>query len=100
MPKRTRDHDAWLLEELSDPVTAANYLSVANRDSHELFLLALRNVLQARTVAKIARDAGVAREALYRATTEKGNPELLTLRPVLHALGIGMEFVALGASSR
>ena len=37
---------------------------------------------------RISRDTGLAREALYRALSATGNPELATVLKVLKALGL------------
>ncbi len=94
MPKRTSNYSSWQLEKLTNPETAAAYLSAAISDSPEMFRNALRNVAQARQMARVARDAGVTRESLYRATSEIGNPTLDTLHSVLSALGIKIQLVA------
>jgi probable addiction module antidote protein len=39
-------------------------------------------------MAQLARDTGIAREALYRALSDAGNPELGTALKVMHALGL------------
>jgi probable addiction module antidote protein len=39
-------------------------------------------------MAQLARDTGIAREALYRALSDAGNPELGTTLKVMHALGV------------
>jgi probable addiction module antidote protein len=57
-------------------------------DSPEMFLTALRNVAEARTMAKVAEEAGVNRESLYRALSDEGNPTLGTLNSVLSAVGL------------
>ena len=88
MPKRTREYRPWLLEELSNPREAAGYLNAAISDSPEMFLVALRNVAEARQMAKIADGAGVARESLYRTLSKAGNPRLSTLSGILKALGL------------
>lgn len=49
---------------------------------------ALGVAARARGMMQIARDAGVSREALYRALSEDGNPTLGTLLKVMHALGL------------
>src|SRR5579871_3353599 len=85
MPKTRKYHEA-LLEALTDPSEAAHYLSAAMDDSPEMFVKALRNVAQARQMSKVAKDAGITRESLYRATSEIGNPTLNTLHPVLEVL--------------
>ena len=88
MPKRTRDHHAWLIEELKDPVVAANYLNEALSDSGQMFLKALRNVAEAGRMSKVAKKAGVRRESLYRTLSDRGNPRLDTLNSVLSVLGL------------
>lgn len=78
-----------LLNDLKDPEYCARYLSAALRDSREGFLVALRDVVEARQgMAKVARDAGVNRENLYRLLSEGGNPRLSSLSSVLEALGL------------
>jgi probable addiction module antidote protein len=39
-------------------------------------------------MTQLARDTGIAREALYRALSDTGNPELGTTLKVMHALGV------------
>ncbi len=90
MPKRTKNYHSWLLNRLTNPRAAANYLNAAMNDSAEMFLTALRNVAEARTMAKVAQEAGVNRESLYRTLSEDGNPRLSTLNSVLNALGLKM----------
>ena len=92
MPKRTRDHHAWLLEQLADANFAAEYLNEAHRTSRSIFLKALRNVAEARRMAVVARQAGVNRETLYRTLSAEGNPSLETYEAVLRALGLEYEF--------
>jgi probable addiction module antidote protein len=45
-------------------------------------------VARARGMSAIAREAGVTREALYKALSEKGDPKLSTLLGVAKALGV------------
>jgi probable addiction module antidote protein len=92
MPKRTRDHHEWLLEQLLETAFAADYLNVARQESQSSFLKALRNVAEARRMAVVAHEAGVNRESLYRALSEEGNPRLDTYDSVLDALGLAYEF--------
>ena len=52
-------------------------------------LLALRSVAEAYGgLGAVAKQAGVSREALYRALSPKGNPTLKTLLAVLGAVGV------------
>ncbi|MGB9203417.1 MAG: addiction module antidote protein [Terriglobales bacterium] len=94
MPSKTRPYREALLEALSDSEVAASYLTAAMNDSPDMFRKALRNVAQARQMARVARNAGVTRESLYRATSEIGNPTLDTLDSVLTAVGIKIKFEA------
>lgn len=48
---------------------------------------ALGIVARARGMSQVARDAGVTREALYKALTPAGDPKLTTLLGVAKALG-------------
>jgi probable addiction module antidote protein len=84
-----------LLNDLADPAEASAYLSAAWRESTQMFLTAVKDVLQARAqVASVARESGVAREHLYRTFTKDGNPTIATLRSVLHALGMDFPGIA------
>jgi len=85
--KTSSYHDA-LLAALTDPAETSAYLNAAIEDSPEGFLKALKNVAQARQMAKVAKDAGVQRETLYRSFSEQGNPTFATLSSVLGALGM------------
>lgn len=84
-------HDKALVQELKDdPEFAAEYLRAAIEDSDEpkVLLLALRQIAEARGVAKVAKAAGVERESLYRALSKSGNPRLSTLVAVTRAIGL------------
>ena len=96
MPKKTRDYHSWLLGKLANPKTAADYLNGAMNESSEMFLKALRNVAQARQMAKVAKKAGVRRESLYETLSEEGNPRLDTLKAVLHVVGLRISIEAEG----
>jgi len=88
MTRTTRPYREVLLERLADPTVAAHYLNAAMEESPESFLKSLRNVAQARQIAKVAKDAGVQRESLYRALSEQGNPTFETLAAVLGVMGM------------
>jgi probable addiction module antidote protein len=49
---------------------------------------ALGDVAKARGMTALAREAGVAREALYRALSKKGNAEFATIMKVIAAMGL------------
>ncbi len=90
MPKRTTSFRDELLADLADPQEAASYLNAAMEDSEEMFLVALRDVAEAKQMAKVAEGAGVARESVYRMLTAKGNPTYTSLLGILHAVGLKM----------
>lgn len=86
---KLKDFDAVLFEALRDPKSAEIYLQDAWEDSTEEFLMALRKYVQANGgMAQCAERAHLTREALYRMLSEKGNPELRSIRAVLQANGI------------
>jgi len=89
--RRSRPYQEHLNEALADPLEAAAYLNAAMEErDKELFLLALRNVAEARLggMSKLAKTSGLNRESLYRMLSGKGNPELKSLDRLLHALGL------------
>ena len=92
MPKRTRSYEEDLTKRLRDPKYAAGYLDAVLLDSanegKERFLLALRDVAKAHGMTKLAQETDMAREAMYRALSENGNPELATLTSLLDAVGL------------
>jgi len=59
---------------------------------------ALRDIAEARQIARVAEEAGVAREALYRMLGENGNPTYHSLLSILSALGLRIVFVPAGPS--
>jgi probable addiction module antidote protein len=87
--KRPTYHED-LLERLKDPLYAVEYLEAAleEGDMPEVFLLALRNVAEARGMARLARETRLNRENLYAMLSERGNPMLSSLYVILDALGM------------
>ena len=73
-----------------DPEFAAAYLKAALEDSDEpkVLLVALRHLAHAHGIARVAKAAGIERESLYRALSEKGNPRLSTLVAVTKVIGL------------
>jgi len=85
-------HDS-LIEQLKDPREASEYLNACLEDSEEVFLLGLRNVVEARGgVGNLSRKTDLNRENLYRSLSKKGNPKLSSLSTILEALGIQVQF--------
>lgn len=95
----TKSYDSFLIGELRDPELAAGYLSEALRgDSMDAFLIALRNVAQARGgLGALAEETELNRQNLYRMLSEDGNPTLGNLIKLLKTLGIEIRFEARAA---
>jgi probable addiction module antidote protein len=90
MQSELTNYEADLYTDLANPKYAAMYVASALEDDageHE-FLLALRDVAEARTMSQVAEDANVNRVSLYKMLRNSGNPHLDTLRSVLKALGL------------
>lgn len=91
--KHTASYHQKLIKALRDPEEAAAYLKVALEEYEkdgdtEVFLLALRNVAEARGgMSELSKKTNLNRQSLYRTLSGKGNPTLLTLDAVLHGLG-------------
>jgi probable addiction module antidote protein len=78
-----------LREWLEDPVQAAAYLDAALDDGdQEVFLLALRDVADARGFTAVAQESELNRENLYRMLSRQGNPQLSSLTALLRSLGL------------
>ena len=90
--KASISNDEAIIQELrEDAEFAAEYLNAAIEDTAEpkVLLLALRQVVEARGgLAKVAKQAGVERESLYRALSAHGNPRLSTPLGVAKAVGL------------
>jgi probable addiction module antidote protein len=84
-------HDEAMIRRIrKDREFAAEYLKAALEDADEprVLLIALRQVAQARGIARVAKAAGIERESLYRALSARGNPRLSTLYAVAKAVGL------------
>jgi len=94
------------------PFDAANYLESAADQADLLndavdsgdpryIAYALGAVARARGgIAKLAREAGMNRQALHKALSEEGNPTLDTVLKVLRALGLHMKIEESAPSER
>lgn len=86
-----------LRERLQDPIKAAAYLDAALEDGDpEVFLLALRDVAEARGMSQVAQEADLNRENLYRMLSKQGNPQLSSLRALLAGLGLRLSVAVAG----
>ena len=85
------DYRIGLLERLQDVEYAVGYLTeVLTHESPEAFLIALRDVIDARqaNILELSKNAGITRQTLYNALSENGNPTFSTLSDILKALGL------------
>ncbi|MEM8652322.1 MAG: addiction module antidote protein [Pseudomonadota bacterium] len=76
-------------EYLETAEDIALYLDIAFEENDpERIAVALGTVARAKGMTEVARNAGVTREALYKALSPKGDPKLGTLVGVFKALGL------------
>jgi probable addiction module antidote protein len=61
-------------------------------DDPAFIIKALGVIARARGMSQLARDAGLARESLYKALSGEGNPEFATILKVINALGLTLHF--------
>lgn len=77
------------IDTLTSPEAEAAYLEAAFEDGDPALIAAvIGDVARARGMARIAEDAGLSRETMYKAFRREGNPTLDTLSRVLKALGV------------
>lgn len=87
MALRTKTWDA--AEYLDSAEAIAAYIEAALEDGDPAVITAaLGDIARARGMSQLARDTGLAREALYRSLSENGNPEFATVMRVIKALGV------------
>ena len=91
----TRDYKESLFEDLKYPEFAVAYLNAAlDEGTHEVFLLLLRDVADAwGGIGKLSAETHLAREALYRILSERGNPQLSNIEKILQALGLRLAVI-------
>ena len=89
MKKCTVSYHDGLMKDLVDPAEAAAYLDAALADGdQEVFLLALRDLAEARGMTALAKQANLNRESLYRMLSNKGNSQLSSLTAILSSAGL------------
>ena len=77
---------------LDNEETIAEYLTAAlENPDPDVFLIAVRDVAKARGIAKVAADAGLGRESLYKALKPGAQPRFDTVRRLLEALGVRLD---------
>ena len=84
MPLKTTPFDA--AEYLDTPESQADLLADALSTGDAGYIkIAIATIARARGMTEIAKNAGVSRQALYKALTPEGDPKLSTLLGVMRA---------------
>jgi len=87
-PFRASDH-------LDGEETIAEYLTAAAEDENPGVLLsAISEVARARGIARVAEEAGLGRESLYKTLAPGAHPRFETVSAILRALGVRLAFEA------
>ncbi len=87
--KKLKTFDA--ADYLDNEVVIAEYLNAALEDENpDVFLVAISDVAKARGMSKLAKDAGVGRESLYKALSPGAKPRYDTVIKLLRALGVDL----------
>lgn len=81
----------------TDEDVAAYFDAVLEENDPQLIIHALGVIARAKGMSQIARDTGLCRESLYRALSNAGNPEFLTVLKVIRALGLQLHASLLSA---
>lgn len=86
----------WDVQDyLKTPEERVAYLEAAFEDGDpKLISIALGDVARSIGMTNVAKEAGITREALYKALSDKGDPKLSTLLGVLKALGLRVTVVS------
>ncbi len=89
MKRVTAKYEDGLKAALKNPDEAAAYLNAALEDNDQkVFLLALRDIAEARGMTQLAQETLLNRENLYRMLSSNGNPQLASLNALLQSLGL------------
>ena len=84
-----------VVEHLKTEEDMVLYLEACLEDGDPaLIKAALGDIARARGMSQVARDAGVTREALYKALSSDGDPKLSTVIGVAKALGLKLSATA------
>ena len=74
---------------LDSEEAVSEYINAAlEEDDPDVFLMALANVIKARGVAKIAAEAGLGRESLYKTLAPGARPRYDTVLKLTRAVGV------------
>jgi len=89
MRKAAASYRDGLMKDLADPREAAAYLNAALEEGNqEVFLMALRDIADAKGMAALSKKSHLNRVSLYRMLSGKGNPQLSSLAVILKNIGL------------
>lgn len=96
--KTTRSYREGLINRLrvSEELQLEHLTAALEDDMPGVFLLALRDVVEARGMARFAEEADLNREHLYRILSKDGNPKLDSFFKILKALGFSLGLKKVG----
>lgn len=92
-----RNYEESLLKALKDPEEALAYLNAALMDDDQrVFLLALKDVLDAQNIdiSAFAQESNLTRQNIYRILSKKGNPRWENLSSIINAMGLQVQLSA------
>jgi len=76
-------------DHLDNEEVITEYLNAALEDPNpDMFLVAVKNVARARGMTRLAKDAGLGRESLYKALSPGAKPRYDTIARIIRALGV------------
>jgi probable addiction module antidote protein len=86
---------------LDNETVIAEYLNAALEDENpDVFLAAISDVAKARGMSRLAKDAGLGRESLYKALSPGAKPRYDTVIKLLKSLGVELRTSPTNVQSR
>ncbi len=88
------EHDEWVAQRLAkNPKLQKEYMKIliedaAKQNNEQALLRAIKQIAKAQGINNVASAAGIRRESLSRALSEKGNPRIDTFLSIIHAMGL------------
>jgi probable addiction module antidote protein len=101
--KRTVTTHYDVAEHLRTPAEMAAYLEACLEEAGDdaaFIAKALGDIARAQGMTRVARDAGLSRESLYKALSGERSPSLDTILKVVGALGLRLHAASVGEVSQ
>jgi probable addiction module antidote protein len=80
----------------SEEAISEYFAACLELEDNDLLMAALSDIAKARGMSKVARDAGLNRESLYKALSPGSKPGFDTVRRVMAAVGVKLTAVSAG----